>query len=168
MDGHMPTEPVTTEALREVHTQFVTGVTVVSTMESGQPRGLAVNAFMSLSLEPPLIMVAVQRTSGTYPSLFASDRISVNILAGDQADVVARFAAKGTDKFAGLAWQPGPFGSPLLDGAAAQVEAVIEQRLQAMTHTVFIGRVLLARSFPVHPLVYIGGRLASAADLHPG
>jgi flavin reductase (DIM6/NTAB) family NADH-FMN oxidoreductase RutF len=165
MSVDAPLPAVDPAAIRAVHRRFVTGVTVVATVDDGQPKGLAVNAFMSLSLDPPLIMVAVQRTSGTYPSLFSSEYFSVNILSAGQRDVVECFAKKGADKFAGLNWQPGPFGSPLLEGCAARVEVRIRERLQASTHTVFVGHVLLAESYDVPPLVYADGRFGSAADL---
>ena len=106
-----PTSILDSDLVKQVNRRFVTGVTVVTTMDGGVPRGLAVNAFASVSLEPPTVMVCVQRTSGTHDCLFRAGHLAVNILSTDQLDVVTRFAGKSPDKFAGLDWAPGPFGS---------------------------------------------------------
>ncbi len=109
------------EDLKEFNRKFVTGVTVVTTMDSaGQPRGLAVSAYMPISLEPPLVAVCVQKSSSTYPSLFESEHLGINIIANTQLAVVDRFASKSDDKFAALDWHTGPEGSPLLRGSAAR------------------------------------------------
>ncbi len=91
-----------------------------------------------------MVMICVQRTSSTHDCLYATEHLAINILSTDQLDVVSRFAGKASDKFAGLAWEPGPFGSPMLAGSSAQVEAEIRERLQASTHTVFICQVVHA------------------------
>ena len=157
--------PPDAEDVRAVHRQFVTGVTIVTVMDGDTPRGLAVNAFMSLTLEPPQVMVAVQRTAGTYPIFFANDRIAINIASDHQGDIVRTFASKGIDKFAGLAWHLGEHGAPLLDGSAAHLECFIQERIQANSHTVFIARILRAEAFAQIPLVYTRGQFASAARL---
>ncbi len=154
-------------AVREVHRRFVTGVTVVTTMDGDVPRGLAVNAFCSVSLEPPLVMVCVQTTSTTYPALLRADHLGINILAADQSGVAGVFASKAADKFAALDWTSGPYGSPLLEGSAARVEVEIGERLRASTHTVFIGRIVEADHRDVDPLVYRAGQLFSPTDMTP-
>jgi flavin reductase (DIM6/NTAB) family NADH-FMN oxidoreductase RutF len=145
------------ERLREVHRSFATGVTVVTTCVEGVPYGLAVNAFSSLSLTPPLVLVCVAQTTSTYPRLMAGEHFAVNILAHDQRDVAGRFARSGGDKFAGLPWRLGEHGSPVLDGVAAALELQIETRMPAYTHTIFIGRVLETHVSSRAPLVYLGG-----------
>ena len=75
---------VDADHLRAFHRKFVTGVTIVTTMDRGAPRGLAVNAFSSVSLDPALILVCVAKTSSTYEPLFRAERFAVNLLAGDQ------------------------------------------------------------------------------------
>jgi flavin reductase (DIM6/NTAB) family NADH-FMN oxidoreductase RutF len=155
------------ETIRAVHRQFVTGVTVVTTVDSGTPRGLAVNAFCSVSLEPPLVLVCVQSTSATYPALFKANHLAVNILAADQLDVVRTFAAKGVDKFAAIDWTPGPHGSPLIEGSAASIEVNIQERLQSGTHTVFVGQVVEARHREIDPLVYRSGNFYTPSALRP-
>ena len=159
------------ELMKQVNRQFVTGVTVVTVMDSvdGQdtPRGLAVNAFASISLDPPTVMVCVQRTSSTHDSLFRARHLAINILSTDQLDVVNRFATKSPDKFAGLDWEPGPFRSPVFARSTAQMETEIRERLQASTHTVFICRVVHAAVTDRHPMVYSAGRFFDGGALSP-
>jgi len=160
------TSGVDTELLRGVHRRFVTGVTVVTTAGGdGIPRGLAVNAFSSISLEPPLIMVCVQKTSSTYEPLFASEYFAVNLIAADQMPVVGVFASKREDKFSEVAWHPGLHGAPILEGTCAYMEVQMQERLQASTHTVFLGKVVDAQHADRPPLLYGGGAFYDGAKL---
>lgn len=154
-------------AVREVHRRFVTGVTVVTAMDGDVPRGLAVNAFCSVSLDPPVVMVCVQTTSSTYPALVRADHLGINILAADQLAVAGVFASKSTDKFAELEWSPARHGSPLLAGSAASVEVEIGERLRAATHTVFVGRIVQAEHRDADPLIYRSGKFFAPADMTP-
>jgi flavin reductase (DIM6/NTAB) family NADH-FMN oxidoreductase RutF len=153
------------DVMKRVNRQFVTGVTVVTTVADRVPRGLAVNAFMSLSLEPPMVLFAVQHNSGTHPLLYSRDHVAINILSAANSDVVKAFASKGADKFAGVQWRPGPFGSPLIDRASAHIEVIVRERIQASTHTLFVARVMHAESFDEPPLVYFDGQFASSTNL---
>ncbi|MHB9755618.1 flavin reductase [Streptomyces sp. BYX5S] len=148
---------VDADLVKGVHRKFITGVTVVTTDDDGTPRGLAVNAFSSISLDPPMVLVCVQRSSSTHPALHRATHLGINILAADQLDVAKVFASKGADKFAALDWAPGEHGAPLLDGSAAQLEVEIGERLEAGSHTVFTGRVVSAAHSERAPLVYSGG-----------
>lgn len=165
----MVTPPAKPDAdlMKQVNRQFVTGVTVVTTIDDDTPKGLAVNAFASISLEPPTVMVCIQRTSSTHDCLFRADHLAINILSVDQLDVVNRFAGKSADKFQGLEWTPGPLGSPLIVGSSAQMEVEIRERLQASTHTVFIGRVVHAAVTETDPMVYSAGRFFDGGALSP-
>ena len=153
------------DVMKRVNRQFVTGVTVVTAMDDGIPRGLAVNAFASISLDPPTVMVAVQHTSSTHDCLFRADHLAINILSTDQLDVVNRFAVKSDDKFAGLDWDAGPFGSPLIARSAAVMEVEIRERLRASTHTVFMCRVVHAEVSNRHPMVYSAGKFFDGGTL---
>ncbi|GAB6984080.1 flavin reductase family protein [Nocardioides pyridinolyticus] len=155
------------DLMKQVNRQFVTGVTVVTAMDEDTPRGLAVNAFSSITLDPATVMVCVQHSSSTHDCLFRASHLAINILSTDQMDVVSRFAAKGADKFAGLDWEPGPFGSPLIGRSSAQMEVEIRERLQASTHTVFICRVVHAEVSDRHPMVYAAGRFFDGGALPP-
>ena len=162
----VPTPP-DLDLMKQVNRQFVTGVTVVTAMDGGTPRGLAVNAFSSISLDPATVMVCVQRTSSTHDCLFLAEHLAINILSTDQLDVVQRFATKSDDKFAGLDWEPGPFGSPLIARSSAQMEVQIRERLQASTHTVFICRVVHAAVEDRTAMIYSAGRFFDGGAIAP-
>jgi flavin reductase (DIM6/NTAB) family NADH-FMN oxidoreductase RutF len=164
--GPSPAQP-DLNLLKQVNRQFVSGVTVVTAMDGQTPRGLAVNAFSSISLDPPTVMVAVQRTSSTHDCLYRATHLAINILSTDQLDVVNKFATKADDKFAGLDWEPGPFGSPLIKRSGAQMEVEIRERLQASTHTLFVCRVVHATVSDRHPMVYSAGKFFDGGTLTP-
>ena len=154
------------DLMKQVNRQFVTGVTVVTAMDGETPRGLAVNAFSSISLEPPTVMVCVQHTSSTHDTLFRATHLAINILSTDQLAVAATFASKATDKFATLDWEPGPHGgAPLLPGSSAQMEVEIRERLRASTHSVLICRVVHAAVTDRAPMVYSAGKFFDSNEL---
>lgn len=153
------------DALRAMHRKLVTGVTVVTADADGEPRGLAVNAFSSVSLEPPLILICVQKTSSTYEHLIASQSFGVNILAAHQLCVARVFATKQERKFNQVAWHRGKYGAPLIDGACACLEAELQDTLHAHTHTIFVGRVQDVTSAEVPPLVYARGEFFDGGQL---
>lgn len=167
--GHLDaTAQELSQRVRGVHRQYPTGVTVVTAAEEGRPYGLAVNAFSSISLEPPLVMVCVNESSRSYPHVFDSSHIGVNILAADQVDVAETFARSGGDKFATLDWVPGSTGVPVLARVAGHFEIEVKYRMPAYTHTIFIGEVVDAASDPEKaPLVYQGGKFFDGERLAP-
>lgn len=161
LTGNLPLD-----VMKGFNRQFITGVTVVTTVdEDGKPRGLAANSYASISLDPPLVLVCVQKTSSTYPALFRSEHFGINILSNEQHDTVRTFASKTPDKFANLDWHTGPNGVPLIDGSAASLEAEIKERFQAKTHTIFVGRVRHAEVADVDPMIYKSGRFFDGARL---
>jgi len=159
------TDELDMDVMKAFNREFITGVTVVTTKEGDKPRGLAANAYCSVSLEPPLVLVCVQKTSSTYPALFSSSHLGINILGAEQRGTVGVFASKAADKFAEVDWHEGPQGSPLLDGSAASVEAEIQERFQAKTHTVFICRVRHAEMGASAPMVYKAGHFYDGGKL---
>jgi flavin reductase (DIM6/NTAB) family NADH-FMN oxidoreductase RutF len=155
------------DEVRAVHRHYPTGVTVVTTCVDGEPYGLAVNAFSSISLTPPLVLVCVAVNSNTHERLFNQEHFAVNILAHDQADIAARFAKSGGDKFADLEWRRGDRGSPILEGVSAHLELSIETRMPAYTHTVFVGRVEDACAGEKPPLLYLAGQFFDGSAVSP-
>ena len=156
---------VSTDVLRSMHRKMVSGVTVVAVESNGGPRGLAVNSFASVSLDPPLVLVCVQKSTSTYAHLIAARHFSVNVLAANQLDVVRVFASKQDRKFEQVAWHSGEYGTPLIDGAAAAMEVELQDTLHALTHTIFIGRVKRVVSSEAAPLVYTNGSFFDGASL---
>jgi flavin reductase (DIM6/NTAB) family NADH-FMN oxidoreductase RutF len=130
---------------REVMGRFATGVSVVTTFDGGRPAGITVNALSSVSLDPPLVMVALDRSRFITPMVRAHGRYAVNILGeGQQAlsDCFAHAAVSpGREEFCGAAWHPGATGLPLLDGAIATLECTCVETFSAGDHDLFIGRV---------------------------
>ncbi len=146
------------DEVRAVHRRYPTGVTIVTVIDpNGMPHGLAVNAFSSVSLDPPLILVAINATSATYPWLFSADHIAVNVIAQTQTEVVRVFARSGGDKFADLRWSPGITGSPVLHGTTGHFELAVRYKIPAYTHTIFIGEVVEAAHTDEPALIYLGG-----------
>src|SRR5689334_25259431 len=104
----MATEP---SELRKVMGCFATGVTIITTRDqTGKPYGLTANAVTSLSLDPPLLLICVDRKAETFPHFFDSKSFVLNILADDQEAISRRFATTGCEKFAGVASHVGRLG----------------------------------------------------------
>jgi 3-hydroxy-9,10-secoandrosta-1,3,5(10)-triene-9,17-dione monooxygenase reductase component len=135
---------------------FVTGVTVVTTLDDGRPVGITVNALSSVSLDPPLVMVAVDRTRRITPALRATGRFAVNILSEDQQALSDCFAGAPVtpdrEAFCGAAWRQGPAGLPLLEGAIATLECTTVETIGAGDHDLLVARVDSLSSAEDHPM----------------
>jgi flavin reductase (DIM6/NTAB) family NADH-FMN oxidoreductase RutF len=130
---------------REVMGHFATGISVVTALEGSRPHGITVNAFSSVSLDPALVMVALDRRRYITPIVREAGRYAVNVLGADQQALSDCFAhapvSPGREAFCGAAWQPGPEGLPLIDGSIATLECTIVETFSAGDHDLFIGRV---------------------------
>lgn len=153
------------ERFRKVMGHFVTGVTVVTTLdESGRPVGITVNALSSVSLEPPLIVVALDRRRFITPIVHAAGRFAVSILSEAQQALSDCFAgapvSPGREEFCGAAWTPGSSGLPILDGAIASLECAVTGTDPVGDHDLFIGRVdaLHNEEHDPQPLLYFRRR----------
>ncbi|HET9508124.1 MAG TPA: flavin reductase family protein [Gaiellaceae bacterium] len=126
---------------------FPTGVAIVTTLdEEGEPKGLTTNAICSVSADPPMLLVCVDRTSRTLAALRHARRFVVNFMSDGCADLCALFASKADDKFADVAWEPGLGGVPcLVEQALAIAECRTEQELEAGDHLVLTGVVEAGR-----------------------
>ena len=110
---------IDSNTFRETLGHFPTGVVVVTTTVDGEPLGMVVGSFTSVSLDPPLVAYLPARTSSSYAKLGASDTFCVNVLAASQEALCRQFASRTGDKYAGVAWHPSELGSPILDEAAS-------------------------------------------------
>ncbi|WP_416971474.1 flavin reductase family protein [Streptomyces sp. 4F14] len=137
--------PVDQEMFRRVLGNFASGVTVVTApalTEGASPAGFACQSFASLSLDPPLVVFMVARTSATWPRIARAGVFCVNILAEDQSELCRAFARSGTDKFAGVPYDPAPTtGSPRLTGTLAWVDCTIHAVHTGGDHLIVVGRV---------------------------
>jgi flavin reductase (DIM6/NTAB) family NADH-FMN oxidoreductase RutF len=162
----VPVDPTCDQRIfREVVGHFATGVAVITTRRDGTDYGLTASAVASLSLEPPMLLVCLNRTSVTHGALKEAGAFGVNVLTDAQAEIAVRFA--GTErktKFAGLRLHSGPLGQPLLTDALARLECRVTETVSGGTHTVFLGRVAHAEAAPGSPLTYFRGRFGRFLD----
>jgi 3-hydroxy-9,10-secoandrosta-1,3,5(10)-triene-9,17-dione monooxygenase reductase component len=163
--GDAPPGPVSPAVMRDVLGHFVSGIVVVTAAGAGGPLGFTCQSFASLSLDPPLVSLAPARTSTTWPRIRAVGTFCVNVLAAGHEDVSAGFARSGVDKFADVAWEPGPSGAPVLDGVSAWLDCALWAEYDGGDHTIALGRVLDLGADPTRaPLLYYRGRYGVTAD----
>ena len=145
---------------RQVMGHFATGISVVTTFDGEQPAGITVNAFSSVSLEPALVMVALDRSRFITPMVRRAGRYAVNVLGTDQQLLSDCFAhapvSPGREEFCGADWHAGTTGLPLIDGSIATLECTTVETFSAGDHDLFIGRVdsLEQQREGVAPLLY--------------
>ena len=144
--------------IRNVMGHFATGVTVITTKDTtGKPFGLTVNSFTSLSLNPPLVVVCVDKTVDCYSCFDDSKVFAVNVLNEDQEELSRRFATKGIEKFEGIPWRMGENGSPLLDGVIGAIECKVAHSYEGGDHTIFLGEISSATANGDRPLLFFKG-----------
>ncbi|NRF69908.1 flavin reductase family protein [Aquincola sp. S2] len=145
-------------ALRTALGRFATGVTIITCVDAGgQAVGLTANSFNALSLEPPLVLWSLRRSSPSVPAFEQAAHFAVNVLAETQVELSRRFASQVPDKFSAGVWSPGLGGVPVLGGCAAVFECQTAQRQEAGDHVLFIGRVLRVTDAGIAPLAFQGG-----------
>jgi 3-hydroxy-9,10-secoandrosta-1,3,5(10)-triene-9,17-dione monooxygenase reductase component len=151
--------PFDSREFRNVLGHFATGVTVVTGTDDGVPLGLAANAFSSVSLDPPLILVCISATSETWPAIRKSGAFGVNVLGEHQEEISRRFGRKDVDRFETVAWETAVTGSPLFPDALAWIDCVIDDEHLAGDHIVVIGRVVALARQPEggRPLLFFQG-----------
>ncbi len=134
---------ITSEEFRRAMGHFATGVTVVTSVgPDGQPVGTTANAVSSLSLDPPLILVCLDRASLTLEVIRRHGAFVVNVLATPQQDLSANFARRGlAAAWDGVSHRPGPTGSPRLEGVLAALECTVEHSFPGWDHEIVIGRL---------------------------
>lgn len=158
--------PVDQAEFRRVLGRFATGVTVVTSPAAGgesSPSGFACQSFSSLSLDPPLVAFMVSRTSTTWPRIARAGVFCVNVLGAAQDTLCRAFAASGTDKFAGVRYEPSPVsGAPRLAGAEAWIDCTIHTVHTGGDHLIVVGRVTALCTDPDipsdGPLIFHRGR----------
>jgi flavin reductase (DIM6/NTAB) family NADH-FMN oxidoreductase RutF len=149
-------DTVASDTFRRVMGHFVTGVTVVTALDGERPFGITVNALSSVSLDPALVMVALDRRRFLTPIVRAAGRYGVCVLSEEQQALSDCFAGApvtpGRKEFCGAAWHAGPTGLPLLDGAIATLECTVVETFSAGDHDLFIGRVDSLDNELEHPM----------------
>ena len=168
LHGDDPEAVARARLFRDVLGRFASGVTVVTTMSGGDPVGMTCQSFSSVSLDPPLVLFVPAKTSRAWPLMQRAGKFCVNFLAGDQAELSNTMASRGTDKFAGISWQPTETtGSPVLEGVLGYVDCSIHSVHEAGDHYVVIGRVLdLVATAAEKPLLFYQGTYATTDPRH--
>lgn len=155
---------------RDVLSRFATGVTVVTAAGVDGPAGMTVQGFLSVSLDPPLVLFSTGRGSRAWPVIQETGRFCVNLLAADQEWLSELMAVSGADKFRDVAWVPSPVtGSPLLDGGLGYVDCRVEAVHEGGDHLLVVGRVVdLGATGAEEALLYYRGRYGRARPgTHP-
>jgi flavin reductase (DIM6/NTAB) family NADH-FMN oxidoreductase RutF len=153
-------QAVEADVFRKALAVHASGVVVITAQNDGIPVGLTATSFSSVSLDPPLVSFYVDRSSTTWPWLRGADHFAVNILASHQAELAARFARKGIDRFAApTAWRAGPLGAPLLQDVSAHLVCLPYETVEVGDHVLVVGLVAEAVTHNAgRPLLYHQGR----------
>ncbi|MEE1916315.1 flavin reductase family protein [Pseudomonas asiatica] len=140
---------------------FATGVTIVTTQDAeGRDVGLTASSFNSVSLEPPMVLWSLTKTSGSLPAFMEGEYFAVHVLAADQQAMSDRFSKRGIDKFEGLALERGTGGIPLLGDCSARFQCRTSYRYEGGDHIIFVGEVIAFDHWAHPPLAFHGGKYA--------
>ena len=155
---------VSEEQFRRVMGHFATGVTVVASRdEEGEPVGLTVNAFTSVSLDPPLVLICIHRDADARIPLIASGHFGISILKAEQTELALRFSRDDADiRFRDLPFLAGPLGSPLLPGALAWLQCRVESVYPGGDHFIVVGEVTDCDDVEGEALLFFRGTLGRA------
>lgn len=144
---------------RRVLGQFATGVTIITAMDGDEPAGVAANSFTSVSLDPPLVLFCVARTSTTWPRIERARKFAVNILGEHQEELCKLFAQKGVDRFGQIEWHLGVGGSPVLEDVIGYLDCEFWAEYDGGDHIIVVGRVLdLGVDHDAGPLLFHQGK----------
>lgn len=156
---------VSKEEFRQALSRFASGVTVVTC--KGGPSGLGgitVSAFSSLSLDPPLVLICIDKRASVHDYLRKGDYFAVNFLAEGQEAMSRQFASKEPNRFDGVSYREGNCGTPLLEGTIGFVECLIVESHIGGDHTIFIGQVEASGVNEGKPLLYFCGGYKALED----
>ncbi|MEO7665892.1 MAG: flavin reductase family protein [Dehalococcoidia bacterium] len=143
-------------AFRNAMARFASGVTVVTTWDQdGTIAGFTASAFSSLSLDPPLLLVCLQKDADCYAAFMQTEVFAVSILSRGQEEIAIRFATKSVDKMDGVPSISGPAtGLPVIAGASAGIECSMRERVDGGDHTILVSEVISAESNASEPLLH--------------
>ncbi len=152
---------VSPDEFRSVLGRFPSGVTVVTTKApDGSDSGMTVSAFCSVSLEPPLVLICIEKSASAYQALTSSTGFVVNILSAGQEQIARRFAIVDIDRFEGVGYSRSQNGFAVLDDALGLIECTTIAQHDAGDHTIIVGEVEAAHAGTGTPLLYYRGGYA--------
>ncbi|XBH21021.1 flavin reductase family protein [Jonesiaceae bacterium BS-20] len=141
--------------LRRALSMFPTGVVALCAQVDGEPVGMAANSFTSVSLDPPLVAVCVDKGSRTWPRLAQSERVGISVLGTQHKAECRQLAQRQGDRFAGIDWSVTPQQAVFIDDAALWLECTVRAVFEGGDHEVVLFEVHDAQAFPeVKPLVF--------------
>ena len=150
--------PISKEEFREALSCFPSGVTVVTTKDGdGNLHGITVSAFCSVSLEPPLVLICIDKNTASHYAFEETGFFAVNILSEDQKQVSSQFASPRENKFDGVEFDSNGMEIPILKGALVNLECRLRDSHDGGDHTIFIGEIEKAHLSEGKPLVYCNG-----------
>jgi flavin reductase (DIM6/NTAB) family NADH-FMN oxidoreductase RutF len=161
--GVADTGAIDAELFKAAMALVVAPVTVVTAMAGRRPHGTTVSAFSALSLNPPMVSVALDRSSELLKIVRSTRRMGVNILRHEQSGHAVRFACKGGDKFEGVAWVE-EHGLPRLLDAPTWLVCDVERCVSGGDHILVLARVASADAAPAPPLAYLNRRYGTHAE----
>jgi len=157
--------PIQTRQFRNALGAFATGVTIVTTRSrAGEDIGLTANSFNSVSLDPPMVLWSLAKSSQSLPAFLESGYFAVHVLASSQEELSLTFATRGADKFAGLVLERGKGEIPLLGGCSARFQCRTAFNYEGGDHVIFVGEVQAFDHFNRPPLVFHSGRYAVTVE----
>lgn len=149
---------VTADQYRLVFRRYAAGVVIVTADAGFGPAGFTATSLASISLSPPLVSFALSTGASSWPTIAATQSVSVNFLSADQEVLAGRFATSGIDRFAApTRWSRLPSGEPVLDEAAGYLQGIVRHRYPVGDHHLVVVEVTRATLRPHAPLVYHGG-----------
>jgi len=149
---------------RRIMGTFATGVTVVTTVVDGELHGITANAVASLSLDPPLVMVSVDKGAHMNSHLTQGKCFAMNILSEDQEAISVQFATRGHKDFSNLKVTTRVTGAPVLEDALGYVDCRLVKVLPAGDHNIFVGQIEDGDAREGRPLLFFGGRYGKVSD----
>jgi flavin reductase (DIM6/NTAB) family NADH-FMN oxidoreductase RutF/DNA-binding GntR family transcriptional regulator len=158
VDERLQHPEIDSTTFRDVVGRFASGVTVITTSASGQDFGMTASAMSSLSLDPPMILICVNRRAASRQAISQARVFGVNILHEDQASLAVHFATPQADKFTDLPVSRGAMGCPRLAGVLAWLECEVVEEVEGGTHSVYFGKVKEAAARDGRPLAYFRGK----------
>jgi flavin reductase (DIM6/NTAB) family NADH-FMN oxidoreductase RutF len=157
--------PFDSKLQRKIMGQFATGVTVVTTGEGAARTGLTVSSFTSLSLDPPLILVAIDNRSTSRDDIRRNGSFAVSILSVDQEEASRKFATPGPKDFSTFAWKTAVTGAPILEGSLAWVDCRLHSVLPGGDHEIFVGEIVAGDAGETQaPLLYYSGKYRRVSE----
>jgi flavin reductase (DIM6/NTAB) family NADH-FMN oxidoreductase RutF len=142
------------DRFKEAAKRFASGVTIVTVSTGDQPHGMTASAFSSVSLEPPTVLVCLEKTSQTRAMVTEAGTFVVNVLSSDQGDIARSFALPGMKSFTEHVHREGIDGAPVLDGAIAWFECKVSTIIDGGDHDIFLGDVIACGFQTGDPLLY--------------